>query len=239
MNFLKTNYQIVFKGEINMTEKNDRGDTLTISGRSKGYSQRELLEHLPRHKNCTSHLTEQIKKIPDTILRNLGTSMAKKAIKMVREVFREVYRAKQFTRTKINNRGVLYGVVLLKHDVMDLVLTYFHERWPKCIICLFNEYTRKTGIITEQGKMREYKKPLQVVVDKVSEKRSIKPYFEDIQFSGKKIFETLYKTQNIDQRENPDYFKKMIPDKCFELPGLRNGIERRYSGKNKRLDEFF
>lgn len=225
-------------GGINMTEKEDHGDVLPISGRSKGFSQEEVIEHLPRHEDCTPHLIEQIKKIPDVKLRNFGTKMAKKAVKMIREVFREVYRAKQFTRTKLNNRGVLYGIVFLKHNVMDLVLTYFHERWPQCIICLFNEHTHKTGIMNENGNFRVYEKPLEVVVKKISERRSIDPYFEDIQFSSEKIFETFYKTQNIDQRENQDYFKKMIPDKCFKLPGLRNGIEKRFSNKYKRLDEF-
>ena len=53
----------------------------------------------------------------------------------MREISIEVYRAKQFTRTEINNRGVLYGVVSLKHRVMDIVLNYFHQRWPNCNQC--------------------------------------------------------------------------------------------------------
>ncbi|TFF91994.1 MAG: hypothetical protein EU543_05940 [Promethearchaeota archaeon] len=64
------------------------------------------------------------------------------------------------------------------------------------------------------------------------------PYFEDIQFTGKEIFETLYETQNITERNNKRYFKQMIPDKCFELPGLKNGIEKRFNDQNKKLDDF-
>ncbi|TFF87312.1 MAG: DUF4130 domain-containing protein [Promethearchaeota archaeon] len=172
------------------------------------------------------------------ILRNLGTPMARKLIKMVKEVFRESYRAKQFTRTEINERGVLFGVVLLKHKTMDLVLDYFHNRWPKCIICLYNEYTQITGIMNENGYVRESRLPLEKVVKKVSQRRPIMPYFEDIQFSGKEIFETLYKTQNIKERENQRYFKQMIPNMCFKLPGMRNGIEKKFDEKNKKLDDF-
>lgn len=213
-------------------------DPLKVIGRHKGYSQKKLIEQLPRHNECTPNLIKHVKKIPDVVLRNLGTPMARKVIKMMKEVFREVYRAKQFTRTNINDRGVLYGVVQLKHKTMDLVLKYFHARWPKCTICLFNENTKKTGIIDQKGKIRLIKLPLEEVVEKISRTRSKVPYFEDLQFSGKEIFETLYKTQNIAERENPRYFKQMIPDKCFNLPGMRNGIEKRFSNKNKRLDEF-
>ncbi len=156
---------------------------------------------------------------------------------MMREISTESYRAKQFTRTEINNRGVLYGVVLLKHRVMDRVLNYFHERWPQCIICLYNEYDKKTSFINERGKMQEIELPLKEVVDHISKDRPIVPYFEDIQFSGEKIFETLYKSQFISERENIDFFKKMIPDKCFELPGMRNGVEKRF--RNKKINDYF
>jgi hypothetical protein len=220
-------------------ENSDDKDPLEVIGRCKGYSREELIKNITRHENYSPELIKHIKRLPDVVLRNLGTPMAKKLIRMVREIFRESYRAKQFTRTNINDRGVLYGVVLLKHKVMDLVLNYFHERWPKCIICLYNEHTQKTGIINEQGTLREVDLPLQVVVEKISKNRPIIPYFEDIQFSGKQIFETLYQTQNIAQRQNQRYFKQMIPDKCFELPGLRDGIERRCNDQNKKIDDYF
>jgi len=216
----------------------NNGDPLKVLGRGKGYSRDELIKNIRRHENFTPDLINHIKKLPDVVLRNLGTQMAKKLIKMVREIFRESYRAKQFTRTNINDRGILYGVVLLRHRVMDLVLNYFHERWPKCIICLYNEYTLKTGIMDEKGNIKEVEMPLENVVEKISKNRPIIPYFEDIQFTGKEIFESLYETQNISERTNEHYFKQMIPDKCFELPGLRNGIEKRFDDRNKKLDDF-
>ncbi|MFX1259958.1 MAG: DUF4130 domain-containing protein [Promethearchaeota archaeon] len=213
-------------------------DPLEVIGRAKGYSQKELLNNLPRHAKFSAHLIKQIKTLPEVILRNSGSSMAKKFIRMMREISTEAYRARQFTRTEINNRGVLFGLVLLKHRVMDRTLMYFHERWPKCIICLHNEYTHKTSIINEKGTIHEVNLPLKEVVEKVSKNRPIIPYFEDIQISGEKIFETLYKSQNIIERENPRYFKKMIPDKCYKLPGMRNGVEKGFSSRNKQLDDF-
>ena len=214
-------------------------DPLKVVGRAKGYSKKELIYGLRRHSNFSPKIVSAIKKLPEEFLRNSGSALAKKLISMMREVSKEAYRAKQFTRTEINNRGVLYGVVNLKHKVMDIVLNYFHERWPKCVICLYNEHSHKTAIINEIGKIWEEVLSLQDVVQNVSEKRPINPYFDDIQFSGNEIFEEHYKSQFIAERENPKYFNRMIPNYCYDLPGMRNGIEKRFYARNKNIFEFF
>jgi len=211
-------------------------DPLEVIGRAKGYSREELIHNLPRHSNFSLVLIRQIKKLPEVILRNSGTPLAKKINRMMREVSTEAYRAKQFARTEINSRGVLFGVVHLKHRVIDLVLNYFHDRWPQCVICLYNEHNHKTGLIDEKGIIREINSPLKNVVEKISKNRPFIPYFDDIQFSGEEIFETLYKSQFISERENQPYFKRMIPGQCFKLPGMRNGVEKRF--RNKDLNEF-
>ncbi|MHA1478252.1 MAG: DUF4130 domain-containing protein [Promethearchaeota archaeon] len=216
-----------------MTRKKD---PLEVIGCARGYSHEELIKNLHRHYKYSPEIKRQVIEVPEAILRNSGTQMAKKINRMMREVSTEAYRAKQFTRTEINNRGVLFGVVSLKHKVIDLVLIYFHERWPQCIICLYNEQTRKTWIIDEKGVIREYNQSLKKIVEEVSKNRQIVPYFEDIQFSGEEIFETLYKSQFISERENKHYFKKMIPDHCFKLPGMKHGVEKRF--RNKKLNEF-
>jgi len=214
----------------------EENDPLEVIGCARGHSREELIHNLPRHCNFYPALIQQINKIPEVILRNSGTIIAKKINRMMREISKEAYRAIQFTRTEINNRGVLFGIVCLKHKVMDRVLSYFHKRWPDCIICLHNEHGYKTSTIDEVGKIREIGSPLKTVVEKVSKNRPIIPYFDDIQFSGEQIFETLYNSQFISERENQPYYKKMIPDKCFELPGMRGGVEKRF--RNKRINDF-
>ncbi|MFX1570450.1 MAG: DUF4130 domain-containing protein [Promethearchaeota archaeon] len=211
-------------------------DPMEVIGRSKGFSHEEIIQNLSRHNNFSPYLISQIKKIPEVIFRNCGSPFAKKINQMMREIGTEAYRAKQFTRTEINNRGVLYGVVLLKHKVMDRVLNYFHERWPQCIICLYNVYDKKTSFINERGKIQENEMSLNEVVKNLSKNRPIVPYFQDIQFSGEKIFETLYGSQFIPERENSKFYKKMIPDKCYELPGMKGGVEKRF--RNKKINDY-
>jgi len=211
-------------------------DPMEVIGRAKGFTHEEIIQNLSRHKEFSPYLISQIKKTPEVIFRNCGTLFAKKINRMMRKIGTEAYRAKQFTRTEINNRGVLYGVVLLRHRVMDRVLNYFHERWPQCIICLYNTYDKKTSFINESGKMQESELSLNDVVECLSKDRPIVPYFEDIQFSGEKIFKTLYSSQFVSERENSKYYKKMIPDKCFELPGMRGGVEKRF--RNKKINDY-
>ena len=212
-------------------------DPLKVIGRARGYSKNEIIQTLPRHSKYTPLLLKQVEIQSEVALRNSGTQFAKKIIKMMREISMEAYRAKQFTRTEINNRGVLYGVVMLKHKVIDLVLNYFHIRWPQCVICLYNEHTHSTTVINEKGQIHELDLSLEKTVDLVSNPRPVIPYFEDIQFLSEEIFEELYKSQFITERENKPFFKKMIPDHCFQLPGMRSGVEKRF--RNKRLDDFY
>ena len=220
-----------------MTWRENKKDPLEVVGCARGYSHEELIKNLPRHCKSTSVLIQQIMKIPEVILRNSGTLLAKKVNKMMREVNTEAYRANQFTRTDINNRGVLFGVVLLKHKVIDLVLNYFHERFPESIICLYNKHTHKTTTINENGQSHTFESSLNEVVKKVSENRPIDPYFEDIQFTGEEIFEALYATQFIPERENREFYKRMIPEKCYKLPGMKGGVEKRF--RNKKINDYF
>ena len=212
-------------------------DPLEVLGCARGHTREELIKNLPRHKDFSPTLIKQVKRIPEVVLRNSGSPLAKKINRMMREVSTEAYRARQFTRTEINNHGVLYGVVSLKHRVIDLVLKYMHERFgSQCLICLYNEYDQKTAIMDESGRIRVIKSPLIKVVENISRNRPVIPYFDDIQFSGEEIFETLYTSQFISERENQRFFKKMIPDKCFKLPGMRGGVERRF--RNKEINDY-
>jgi len=222
-----------------LKDQEDCQDPLRIIGRAKGYSKKEILTTLPRHSKCNPQLLKELIKLPNFILRNSGTSFAKKITKMMKEVSLEAYRAKQFTRTEINHRGVLYGLVSLEHRVIDIILNYFHKRWPSCVICLFNEKNCKTSIINEEGIIYENDSSLEKTVQEIGSDRPIQPYFEDIQISGDEIFKTLYESQNIDERINQRYFKSMVPNYCYKLPGMRKGVEKNFTPKNKKLDDFF
>ena len=207
------------------------------SCRLQGYKKEEILDLIHRHAQYSKSLSNRIKVIPGSILKNIGSPEARKIDRMVREIFRELERVKQFTRTKLNNHGILYGKILITNKIEDLVLEYFHKRFPDCWICLFNEKKKQTLVQKKKGQFSYWDLSLEEVVSKLSLERPIKPYFDDIQIENEDLFKTFYSSQYIKSRKNPRYYQQMIPKKLFNLPGLRGSIE--YSLENKKLDKYF
>jgi len=201
-----------------------------------GFSKKEMLINLPRHSQCNQNLLLKVENTSESILRNHGSQFARKINKMLHEIFRELERNRQFTRTNLNNRGVLYGKITLSHQSDDELLKYFHDRFPNCFICLFNIIKNETITINEQGKFKKFQASLDEIVKKISMNRPITPYFEDISMDNEEIFEEFYSSQFIASRENRKYFKKMIPKYAMEMPGMKGGIENRF--RNNQLDKY-
>jgi len=208
----------------------------TKNSRLFGFSKDEMLINLPRHSQCSPNLLFKVENTSESILRNNGSPFARKINRMLSEIFCEVERNRQFTRTNLNNRGVLYGKITLSHQSDDELLKYFHDRFPNCFICLFNIIKNETITINEQGKFKKFQASLDEIVKKISMNRQIKPYFEDISMNNEEIFQEFYSSQFIASRENRKYFKKMIPKYAMEMPGMKGGVENRF--RNNQLDKY-
>ena len=201
-----------------------------------GFSKKEMLINLSRHSQCNPNLLLKVENTPESILRNHGSQFARKINKMLHEIFRELERNRQFTRTNLNNRGVLYGKISLSHQNENELLKYFHDRFPNCFICLFNTIKRETITMNEQGKFQKFKVSLDEIVQKIGKNRPITPYFEDISMKNEEIFQEFYSSQFIASRENRKYFKKMIPNHVMKMPGMKGGVENRF--RNNQLDKY-
>ncbi len=203
---------------------------------TNGYRKEHILELLPRHCNYSPHLKLRVKKTPEVVLQNIGSPFARKVDKMIKDLFKETERCKQFTRTKLNKRGILAGEISISHAIEDFVLQYFHERFPNFIICLFNTKKRETISIDEEGQMIKHRQNLKATIEYYCINRPVYPYFEDITVDTNTLFEEFYGSQFIAARENRRYFKQMIPDNCMQLPGMKGGVENRF--RNNSLDKF-
>ena len=202
----------------------------------KGLSKDELLELIGRHKDINPGIIRLIHQIPESVLTNLASKEARMISKMVKQIFRELERVKQFTRTKLNDHGILYGEVQFHHHIEDLIIEYFHERFPKCWLCLKNCQNRKCLIWKGKDKWFYSKDSIKENLIFLNNLRPKDPYFEDIQVDNEDMFNAFYKTQYIPSRKNPRYYRQMIPIKSRELPGLKGKIET--SLENKKLDNF-
>ncbi len=116
----------------------------TIRNIRRNFNKKTLYELLPRHAKFTPDLLLKLQQIPISILENRACPLAIKVYKMAREVSKDCERAKQFTRTQINDHGLLYGTVMLKHHTCDLVLNFFHNRYPLFTVALYNHLKKET-----------------------------------------------------------------------------------------------
>ncbi len=208
----------------------------TKNSRLFGFSKEEMLINLPRHSQCSPNLLFKVQNTSESILKNNGSQFARKINQMLHEIFRELERNRQFTRTNLNNRGVLYGKITLSHQNENELLKFFHDRFPNCFICLYNTFKNETITMNEQGRFQKFQVSLDEIVKKISLNRPITPYFEDISMNNEEIFQEFYSSQFIASRENRKYFKKMIPKYAMEMPGMKGGVENRF--RNNLLDKY-
>ena len=179
----------------------------------------------------------KLQQIPISILENRACPLAIKVYKMAREVSKDCERAKQFTRTQINDHGLLYGTVMLKHHTCDLVLNFFHNRYPLFTVALYNHLKKETYIIDPAGIMSIEPYDLSLILSKFNQSHPISPFFAKLatQPENKALFSEFYSSQFISERENRRYFGHMIPKEVRQWPGME--IEKGFG--NQKLDKFF
>jgi uncharacterized membrane protein YheB (UPF0754 family) len=225
-----------------MRNKNQRGQSQKKGcGSANGlYSRNEIIKILPRHQNCTPNLIKKLQNASQSELENKASRFAQQINSMIKDIYRERERSRQFTRTRLNKYGVMYAEVSAHHQIEDMILEFFHERFPAFVIVVFNVVNKKSYAINEYGKFWFVQKPLKEVITDLSKNRSVVPFLEDMDIENDELmtksFQTFYKSQFIEQRENRRYFKHMIPDNCMALPGMKGGVEKRF--RNNSLDSW-
>lgn len=202
----------------------------------QGYTKEEVLDLIPRHKDYSPDLSKLIHTIPEEILSNIASTSARSLDRMIKQIFREFERVKQFTRTKLNDFGILYGEIATKHVIEDWIIEYFYQRFPSCWLCLYNVSKRQTLIWRGESKWYYSSNPLENVIQNLSKKREKTPYFADICVNNEELFNTFYKTQYIPTRKNKRYYQQVIPLKARKLPGLKGKIETNL--ENKKMDSY-
>lgn len=210
--------------------------------RGQGYvSRTQMLEMLPRHEKFSPILLDQLAKIPDEILENRASEWAAKLYRMSRQVGREYDKCRAFTRTHLNPHGILWSIINIDHKVEDLVLQYFHKRFPKYIIALYNQKSKLTHICYESGMMDIKTIYIQDIIANLETNRPLCEIIpgetfdcEQLSKENKELYRVFYQSQYIAERDNPRYFQQMMPKKWREAPGLE--MERGFL--NNTLDKF-
>lgn len=119
-----------------------------------------MLVLLPKHANMTEKLMKRIKETNKMFLENKGNDLSILAIKMYREIAREIHANTAFLRLSISPHGILYAKLDVEHRVEEDILLFFTDRFPVFVILLESRnriYSAKNGEIlgVMGGKLEE------------------------------------------------------------------------------------
>ena len=145
----------------------------------------------------------------------------------------------------------LFGIITAHHRIEDMLLQFFHKRFPKYVIVLYSSVKCKAFICTETNECTEVNAPLEQIVTKLSNNCPLMtedPLISSLISSEqnhteidkntvnevKELFTAFYESQNIPERKNLPYYNRMIPQKWQNTANL--AMEKGY--RNRKMDRF-
>ena len=164
----------------------------------------------------------KVEQMPQGVLENVATDDARHAFRLARDVLSDIRAAKAFTR--LTQKGdMLIGRVDSRHRIEELVVHWFHERFPTYTIAI----TSKRGMFLLGGEYRSIRhvNPADPIAQVISTKG------QDTQDSSD-VWDVYYASQFIDERKNTSLFHKNIPRKRLS----KMGSERRFG--NRSIEDF-
>ncbi|MHA2295104.1 MAG: DUF4130 domain-containing protein [Candidatus Hodarchaeales archaeon] len=102
----------------------------------KKIEKKKVINSLSMHESVTDEILAKIKDIPAGILENLGNNLAKRAVKLAREVDSELHGQKAFLRLSISPHGILHAKITVKHEIEEEIIHYYTERFPMFTVLL-------------------------------------------------------------------------------------------------------
>ncbi len=188
------------------------------------------LEYIKRHKKFDQNVINILNNQDQRLVLNKATKESRTFHDWGKQVGGEAHRIISFTRLKISDKGILYSEIFSEHKVEDIVINFFHRRFPKFLIVIGSK-----RIVYSIDKFGVRKKHLESVKNVVNHLE--KNYFDEFLMnlnSEEDMWKTYYYSQNILQRRNKKLQVKMMPKKYMKHMGIENEF---YKG-NKKLDEF-
>ena len=197
---------------------------------------KDILDRLRRNPKCPLEFIEQVIKEDPVHLENLTSDIAKKADKLARDVSREAYKIRAFTRFNLSHHGILFATIEPQYHVEDLVVKWFWKRFPQFVIAL--ESNPKRGVFLFGPGFTDViftKATLKEVIEDLESRLPIKPLLEEVAEFSETIWQRYYASQYVPSRKNLKLFLKFLPRKYQKWKGLVTEA----SFGNRRLDEFF
>lgn len=165
------------------------------------------------------------------LVKSIATPEARKLYRMHREVGRSIHLNKGFTRFDISPHGILFAKKDFEHDVVDIIMHFFHTRYPKFVITI--ESKGKTYVIDPEGIISTFNQNLKKTVQLLEKKHPINPLLKELNYD-ETLWKEYYDSQFIRERKNLKLMQKMMPLKYRDF----NAVETRMSKRTRNLSEF-
>jgi hypothetical protein len=200
-------------------------------------------------------ILNELETLPEAVLESNVTSNAKRYYRMARAVSREIHYHKMFTRLKIEGNAVLSGAIQPEHEIEDIILKFFYQRFPKFIIIL-KSTRKKTNFFIAPKELKESinKKTISVKIEHdyiigntiinlenllaiflpLVESNLLFKRILDIDLDQNKLFKEFYDSQHIESRENYRLFFQNMPKKYQK----KNDMVVEKTFRTKTLDNF-
>ncbi|MFH1055528.1 MAG: DUF4130 domain-containing protein [Candidatus Altiarchaeota archaeon] len=192
--------------------------------RRRGWKRGGVFDLVRRHREFDQRLCDAVAKQDPSLVENCATSESRKLYEMQRSVLRCMHLKKGFMRLKISEHGILYAKTNLEHDVADLILNHFHNRFPTFHIAL--EHDKVTDVIQPDGRIIRYNLPLTEVLPTLESKLPRNPTLNELS-NDEGLWETYYDSQQIMERDNPKLQQKMMPLKYRDKDALETAKSKR------------
>ena len=140
---------------------------------------KKVIEALSRHKEVNNKFLEEVKALSKEILENIGNPLAKRAVRMSREVEADLHSHKAFLRLSLSPHGILFASSRkMIHKNETPFLHFLKKRFPLFII-LF-ESNRGVFIIDHSNRVKIAKNDLKHVLKEYELKLSLNPLLQDL-----------------------------------------------------------
>ncbi|WP_455464069.1 DUF4130 domain-containing protein [Candidatus Hodarchaeum mangrovi] len=140
---------------------------------------KKVIRALSRHKEVDDKFLEEVKTLSKEILENIGNPIAKKAVRMSREVDTDLHSHKAFLRLSVSPHGILYASSKkLVHHNEKPFLYFLKKRFPLFII-LF-ESNRGVFIIDNSNRIKMTKKELNYVLKEYESRMPLNPLLQNL-----------------------------------------------------------
>lgn len=181
-----------------------------------------ILSLLKRNADAGASFIAKVEQIPQAVLENVATDDARRAFRLARDVLSDIRAAKAFTRLT-QKKDMLIARVDSRHRIEELVVHWFHERFPTYTIGI----TSKRGMFLLGGEYGSimHLKSADGIAQADSDNRQETEYASD-------VWEVYYASQFIDERKNAALFHKNLPGKRLS----KMASERRFG--NRTIEDF-